>query len=415
MQKLIVSEAGASVYSASETASKELPGVDVSLRGAASIARRLQDPLAELVKVDPKAIGVGQYQHDVDQSRLADSLSDVVEDCVNAVGVDLNSASAELLTHVSGLTPTLASNIVKYRDETGRFKSRSELKKVTRLGPKAFEQSAGFLRIMDGSNALDASSVHPEAYSVVKKIASDTGKDIRKLIGDRIALNDLDPARYTTDQFGLPTIKDIINELEKPGRDPRPEFKTAAFKDGIEKISDLKPDMVLEGVISNVTHFGAFVDIGVHQDGLVHISALADKYVKDPHDVVSAGDVVKVKVVEIDEQRKRIALTMKLQDNAADVTAAATAGGTAGKQGSGKSSRGRGKPEGANRPAAQSQGGGKSSANAARRNSQEKSSSSTGGMGSLGAALLDAKNRHCLLYTSPSPRDRTRSRMPSSA
>ena len=235
--------------------------------------------------------------------------------------------------------------------------------------------------------------MHPEAYSVVKKIASDTGKDIRKLIGDRVALNDLDPSRYTTDQFGLPTIKDIINELEKPGRDPRPEFKTAAFKDGIEKISDLKPDMVLEGVISNVTHFGAFVDIGVHQDGLVHISALADKYVKDPHDVVSAGDVVKVKVVEIDEQRKRIALTMKLQDNAADVTAAAPAGGTAGKQGSGKSSRGRGKPEGANRPAAQSQGGGKSSANAARRNSQEKSSSSTGGMGSLGAALLDAKNR----------------------
>ena len=395
LQKLIVSEAGASVYSASETASKELPGVDVSLRGAASIARRLQDPLAELVKVDPKAIGVGQYQHDVDQSRLADSLSDVVEDCVNAVGVDLNSASAELLTHVSGLTPTLASNIVKYRDETGRFKSRSELKKVTRLGPKAFEQSAGFLRIMDGSNALDASSVHPEAYSVVKKIASDTGKDIRKLIGDRVALNDLDPSRYTTDQFGLPTIKDIINELEKPGRDPRPEFKTAAFKDGIEKISDLKPDMVLEGVISNVTHFGAFVDIGVHQDGLVHISALADKYVKDPHDVVSAGDVVKVKVVEIDEQRKRIALTMKLQDNAADVTAAATAGGagTAGKQGSAKSSRGRGKPEGANRSAAKSQGGAKSSANAARRNSQEKSSSSTGGMGSLGAALLDAKNR----------------------
>ena len=317
LQKIIVSEAGASVYSASETASKEMPDIDVSLRGAASIARRLQDPLAELVKVDPKAIGVGQYQHDVNQIDLASSLDAVVEDCVNAVGVDINSASAELLTHVSGLSTTLAENIITYRDDIGSFKARTELKKVPRLGPKAFEQCAGFLRIMDGSNALDASSVHPEAYPVVKKIVADTGRDVRKLIGDSSALKALDPQRYTDEQFGLPTVQDILKELEKPGRDPRPEFKTATFKDGVEKISDLKPDMILEGVISNVTHFGAFVDIGVHQDGLVHISALADKFVKDPHEVVSTGDVVKVKVVEIDEKRKRIALTMKLADKPA--------------------------------------------------------------------------------------------------
>ncbi len=316
LQKIIVSEAGASVYSASETASKEMPDIDVSLRGAASIARRLQDPLAELVKVDPKAIGVGQYQHDVNQIDLASSLDAVVEDCVNAVGVDINTASAELLTHVSGLTTTLAENIINYRDDIGRFKARTELKKVPRLGPKAFEQCAGFLRIMDGNNALDASAVHPEAYPVVKKIAADTGRDIRKLIGDTGALNKLDPKRYTDEQFGLPTVQDILKELEKPGRDPRPEFKTATFKEGVEKISDLKEEMILEGVISNVTHFGAFVDIGVHQDGLVHISALADKFVKDPHEVVSTGDVVKVKVIEVDEKRKRIALTMKLSDKA---------------------------------------------------------------------------------------------------
>jgi uncharacterized protein len=401
LQKLIVSEAGASVYSASETASKELPGVDVSLRGAASIARRLQDPLAELVKVEPKAIGVGQYQHDVDQTQLANSLNDVVEDCVNAVGVDLNSASAELLAHVSGLSATLAGNIVKYRDEAGRFKSRSELKKVARLGPKAFEQSAGFLRIMDGSNALDASSVHPEAYPVVKKIASDTGRDIRKLIGDTATLNALDPSRYTTEQFGLPTVKDIISELDKPGRDPRPEFKTAAFKDGIEKISDLKPDMVLEGVVSNVTHFGAFVDIGVHQDGLVHISALADKFVKDPHEVVSAGDVVKVRVVEIDEKRKRIALTMKLQDSAA--TNGARNGDSGRTSSSGKGQDGRSGNPGGNPGHASKTSGGKAhrSDSAGKRKSARSHTESSGrqgsrresSMGSLGAALLDARNQ----------------------
>ena len=318
MQKIIVSEAGASVYSASETASREMPDIDVSLRGAASIARRLQDPLAELVKVDPKAIGVGQYQHDVNQVELARSLDAVVEDCVNAVGVDINSASAELLTHVSGLSTTLAQNIISHRDEIGRYKTRTELKKVPRLGPKAFEQCAGFLRVMDGSNALDASGVHPEAYSVVKKIATDTDKDVRKLIGDSDTLKKLDPAAYTDETFGLPTIVDILAELDKPGRDPRPEFKTATFKDGVEKISDLKPDMMLEGVVSNVTHFGAFVDIGVHQDGLVHISMLADKFVKDPHEVVSTGDVVRVKVMEIDAQRKRIALSMKLQEDSRD-------------------------------------------------------------------------------------------------
>lgn len=318
MQKIIVSEAGASVYSASETASREMPDIDVSLRGAASIARRLQDPLAELVKVDPKAIGVGQYQHDVNQTELMRSLDVVVEDCVNAVGVDINSASAELLTHVSGLSETIAKNIISHRDELGRYKTRTELKKVPRLGPKAFEQSAGFLRIMDGSNALDSSGVHPEAYPVVKKIAADTSKDIKKLIGDSDTLKNLDPKKYTDETFGLPTVIDILAELDKPGRDPRPEFKTATFKEGVEKISDLRPDMVLEGVVSNVTHFGAFVDIGVHQDGLVHISALADKFVKDPHEVVSAGDVVKVKVLEIDDKRKRIALTMKLQDTARD-------------------------------------------------------------------------------------------------
>ncbi len=323
LQKIIVSEAGASVYSASETASKEMPDIDVSLRGAASIARRLQDPLAELVKVEPKAIGVGQYQHDVNQINLASSLEAVVQDCVNAVGVDINSASAELLTHVSGLSATLAENIISYRDEIGKFKSRTELKKVPRLGPKAFEQSAGFLRIMDGSNALDASAVHPEAYPVVKKISADTGCDIRKLIGDSSTLKALDPKRYTDEQFGLPTVQDILKELDKPGRDPRPEFKTASFREGVEKISDLTPDMVLEGVVSNVTHFGAFVDIGVHQDGLVHISALSNTFVKDSRDVVAAGDVVKVKVMEVDEKRKRIALTMNLNDSARDQNDAA--------------------------------------------------------------------------------------------
>ncbi len=371
LQKIIVSEAGASVYSASETASKEMPDVDVSIRGAASIARRLQDPLAELVKVDPKAIGVGQYQHDVNQIDLASSLDVVVEDCVNAVGVDINSASAQLLTHVSGLSETLAENIIKFRDDVGRFKTRSELKKVPRLGPKAFEQCAGFLRIMDGSNALDGSAVHPEAYPVVKKIAADTGTDIRKLIGDSETLNKLDPKRYTDEQFGLPTVIDILKELEKPGRDPRPEFKTATFKDGIEKISDLQPDMVLEGVISNVTHFGAFVDIGVHQDGLVHISAITDRFIKDPHEVVSTGDVVKVKVMEIDEKRKRIALTMRLTDNARDAQ---------------NESGGKQKVRGNNNARPQ-----KNQTQQSKPPARNKQADNANSMGSFGAALMDAK------------------------
>ncbi|MCW8931868.1 MAG: RNA-binding transcriptional accessory protein, partial [Gammaproteobacteria bacterium] len=292
LNKMVVSEAGASVYSASELASKEFPELDVSIRGAVSIARRLQDPLAELVKIDPKAIGVGQYQHDVSQTQLTKKLVNIVEDCVNGVGVDLNTASIPLLSQVSGLSRTLAANIVSYRETNGAFKNRRELLKVTRLGDKAFEQSAGFLRVMNGDNPLDNSAVHPEAYPVVEKIISNKHCDIRQLIGDSIFLQSLDPSEYTDEQFGEPTVADIIKELEKPGRDPRPEFKTAEFKEGIEEPKDLKPDMILEGVVTNVTNFGAFVDIGVHQDGLVHISQLADKFVKDPRDVVKAGDVV---------------------------------------------------------------------------------------------------------------------------
>ena len=314
LQKLVVSEAGASVYSASEFASQEFPALDVSLRGAVSIARRLQDPLAELVKIDPKAIGVGQYQHDVSQTQLAHMLDNVVEDCVNAVGVDVNTASVPLLAHVSGLNATLARNIVDFRDQNGAFKTRSQLKKVPRLGDKTFEQAAGFLRIMNGTDPLDASSVHPEAYPVVQRILAATQRDIKSLIGDSVFLKTLAARDFTNEQFGLPTVTDILRELEKPGRDPRPEFKTATFQEGVEKLKDLLPGMVLEGIVTNVTNFGAFVDIGVHQDGLVHISALADKYVKDPHSVVKAGDIVKVKVVEVDEKRKRIALTMRLQD-----------------------------------------------------------------------------------------------------
>ncbi|WP_406732397.1 Tex family protein [Vibrio scophthalmi] len=314
VQKIMVSEAGASVYSASELAAKEFPNMDVSLRGAVSIARRLQDPLAELVKIDPKSIGVGQYQHDVSQSMLAKRLDAVVEDCVNAVGVDVNTASAALLTRVAGLSTTMAQNIVDYRDENGRFEARTTLKKVARLGPKAFEQCAGFLRIMDGKNPLDASSVHPEAYPVVKAIAEKNSKAVKSLIGDTEFLRGLHAVDYTNDSFGLPTVTDIIKELDKPGRDPRPEFKTATFAEGVEKVSDLEVGMVLEGVVSNVANFGAFVDIGVHQDGLVHISALTDRYVADPREVVKAGDIVKVKVMEVDVQRKRIALSMRLND-----------------------------------------------------------------------------------------------------
>jgi uncharacterized protein len=317
LTKVVVSEAGASVYSASELAAKEFPALDVTLRGAVSIARRLQDPLAELVKIDPKSIGVGQYQHDVLQTRLARSLDAVVEDCVNAVGVDVNTASPALLARISGLSSALAEGIVRHRDEHGTFVSRDELKKVPRLGAKTFEQAAGFLRVMQGENPLDASAVHPEAYPVVERILADLKRPARELIGDAATLKKLNPSSYTDERFGLPTVRDILAELEKPGRDPRPEFKTAEFKEGIEEIKDLKPGMILEGTVTNVTNFGAFVDVGVHQDGLVHISMLSNKFVKDPHEIVKAGEVVKVKVLEVDEKRKRIALTMRLEDQAA--------------------------------------------------------------------------------------------------
>ena len=327
LNSIVVSEAGASVYSASEFASRELPDMDVSLRGAVSIARRLQDPLAELVKIDPKSIGVGQYQHDVGQFQLARSLDAVVEDCVNAVGVDVNTASAPLLARVSGLSGSVAQSIVTYRDTHGMFASRVALKKVPRLGDKTFEQAAGFLRVMGGDNPLDASAVHPESYPLVKKILADLNKNIKELIGDSKLLKSLNPGKYADEQFGMPTISDILSELEKPGRDPRPEFTTATFREGIEELKDLKPDMILEGVVTNVAAFGAFVDIGVHQDGLVHISALSNSFVKDPHSVVKAGQVVKVKVLEVDEKRKRIALTMRLTDSAAQASATGGKGG----------------------------------------------------------------------------------------
>jgi uncharacterized protein len=314
LTKVMVSEAGASVYSASAYASQELPGMDVSLRGAVSIARRLQDPLAELVKIDPRSIGVGQYQHDLSEMKLSKSLDAVVEDCVNAVGVDVNTASAPLLTRVSGIGAGLAENIVMHRDANGPFRNRSHIRKVARLGPKAFEQCAGFLRIPDGDDPLDASSVHPESYPVVRRILSTAGTDLRTLIGNTSLLRGLQPTLFVTDTVGLPTVTDIIRELEKPGRDPRPAFTTARFADGVEKIADLEAGMILEGVVTNVAAFGAFVDIGVHQDGLVHVSALSNTFVKDPRDVVKSGDVVKVRVVDVDEARKRISLTMRLED-----------------------------------------------------------------------------------------------------
>ncbi len=314
LTKVRVSEAGASVYSASELAARELPGVDVSLRGGVSIARRLQDPLAELVKIDPKSIGVGQYQHDVSQVKLARSLENVVEDCVNAVGVDLNTASPALLARVSGLTATLAANIVSYRDTHGAFRDRRELLNVSRLGEKTFEQAAGFLRITNGKNPLDASAVHPEAYPVVDRILSTHGRSLKETIGDTHFVARLNAAEYTSEAFGLPTVRDILAELRKPGRDPRPEFKTATFRDGVEDMADLTPGMVLEGMVTNVAAFGAFIDVGVHRDGLVHVSAMSEKFVKDPRSVVKAGDVVKVKVMEIDSRRKRISLTMRLGD-----------------------------------------------------------------------------------------------------
>jgi len=317
LTRIVVSEAGASVYSASELASREFPDLDVSLRGAVSIARRLQDPLAELVRIDPKAIGVGQYQHDVSQPLLARKLDAVVEDCVNAVGADVNTASAPLLARISGLTPTMAGNIVSFRDEHGPFRNRRQILKVPRVGARSFQQAAGFLRIVGGDNPLDASAVHPEAYPVVERIVARTGVPVKELIGKESVLRGLTAEAFADAQFGVPTVKDIFAELEKPGRDPRPAFKTAAFKEGVQAIGDLEPGMVLEGVVTNVANFGAFVDIGVHQDGLVHVSQLADRFVKDPREVVKAGDVVRVKVVEVDLKRRRIALSMKLQERAA--------------------------------------------------------------------------------------------------
>ena len=322
LNKVIVNEAGASVYSASEYAAKEFPDLDVTIRGAISIARRVQDPLAELVKIEPKSIGVGQYQHDVSQTALARSLDAVIEDCVNAVGVDVNTASPALLTRISGLNQTLANNIVEFRNQNGAFKSRDQLRKVPRLGDKTFEQAAGFLRVMGGDNPLDASAVHPESYAVVEKIAHKNNREFRNLMGDSAFLRSLKAAEYIDDKFGLPTVTDIIKELDKPGRDPRPEFKTATFMDGVEDIKHLQAGMILEGTVTNVAAFGAFVDIGVHQDGLVHISALSNKFVKDPREVVKAGDIVKVKVMEVDAARKRIALSMRLDDAPGEKTSA---------------------------------------------------------------------------------------------
>ena len=341
---VVVSESGASVYSASEVAAKEFPDMDVSLRGAVSIARRLQDPLAELVKIDPKSIGVGQYQHDVNQNALAKTLDAVVEDAVNAVGVDVNTASIPLLTRVAGVTSTLAGNIVAYRDENGVFPSRAALKKVPRLGPKAYQQCAGFLRIQGGKDPLDASAVHPEAYPVVRAIATATGLTVAELIGNTRVLHGLNPADFATDEFGVPTVTDIIAELDKPGRDPRPEFTTATFKEGVEKVSDLQPGMILEGTVTNVAAFGAFVDVGVHQDGLVHVSAMSDTFVDDPHTVVRSGQVVKVKVMEVDVDRQRIGLSLRLNDEPGAKGPKKSKGGQAGKKprqqrGNGRSQR----------------------------------------------------------------------------
>lgn len=336
VQKIMVNEAGASIYSASELAAKEFPNLDVTIRGAVSIARRLQDPLAELVKIEPKSIGVGQYQHDVNQTQLARALDATVEDCVNSVGVDLNMASVPLLTRVSGLNTTIANNIVNYRDENGAFTSRKELKKVPRLGEKTFEQAAGFLRIHDAENPLDASSVHPEAYGVVKEIAKQSSRDIKSLIGDGSFLKAVNAAQYATESVGEITVKDILTELEKPGRDPRPEFTFATFLDGVEEIKDLRLNMVLEGVITNVTNFGAFVDVGVHQDGLLHISAMSDTFIKDPREVVKAGDIVKVKVMEVDAQRKRIALSMRMSDDANELADQKTPGERNNRRGNGR-------------------------------------------------------------------------------
>ncbi|MBE9636869.1 Tex-like N-terminal domain-containing protein [Salipiger mangrovisoli] len=376
--KVVVSEAGASVYSASETAAKEFPDLDVSLRGAVSIARRLQDPLAELVKITPQSIGVGQYQHDVDQRKLAQTLEAVVEDAVNAVGVDLNTASAPLLAHVAGLGPSLAQSIVSHRDAAGAFPSRKALLKVAGLGPKAFEQCAGFLRIRDGIEPLDASSVHPEAYGVARKIVAACGRDIRQIMGQPQAFKGLRAEQFVDGAFGLPTVRDILSELEKPGRDPRPDFVTASFTDGVEEITDLRPGMMLEGTVTNVAAFGAFVDIGVHQDGLVHVSQLADRFVKDPHEVVKAGDVVKVRVTEVDVPRKRIGLTMRKDGGGRE--AAQDRRGAPDKAAGGKGSGGRGP-------------GGKSGPRGPMSAGPKGGSGASGGQGALGAALLDAMKK----------------------
>jgi len=387
---VMVSEAGASVYSASELAAKEFPDLDVSLRGAVSIARRLQDPLAELVKIDPKAIGVGQYQHDVSQLQLARGLEVVVEDCVNAVGVDVNTASVALLARVSGLTTTLAENLVEYRDTHGPYPSRAALKKVPRLGDKTFEQAAGFLRIRGGTQPLDASAVHPEAYPVVERLLKQQQRPLGQIIGDQALLQSLNAADYIDERFGEPTVRDILRELEKPGRDPRPEFQTASFRDGVEKPSDLEPGMILEGVVTNVTNFGAFIDVGVHQDGLVHISAMAERFVKDPRDVARSGDVLKVKVMDVDLKRNRIALSLRLQDPLPGEPGADT-----------PARQGKNKPRGVDRQQKRDahQGGREQQQQQQQRKPQQATGSQSqagkpgtgGGLGSLADALLKAQ------------------------
>ncbi|GAB1266021.1 Tex family protein [Aurantivibrio infirmus] len=393
-QKVLVNEAGASVYSASEFAAKEFPDLDVTIRGAISIARRLQDPLAELVKIEPKSIGVGQYQHDVSPTKMSRSLGSVVEDCVNAVGVDVNTASAPLLTRVSGLNGTLANNIVAFRDENGAFSSREQLKSIPRFGDKTFEQAAGFLRVANGSNPLDGSAVHPESYHVVEKIAESNQREIKNLIGDRTFLKSLSANDYISDSIGLPTVIDILSELDKPGRDPRPEFKTAQFKEGVEKLSDLSEGMVLEGTVTNVTHFGAFVDVGVHQDGLVHISALAQQFVKDPRDVVKAGDIVKVKVMEVDVQRKRIGLSMRLDDEPG-ADANTNRGATAGNNDK-RNSKSNQTPR-TERSSKQNQDRGRQNTNPKRNNSNQRGNGGNGNsnnVGTMGALLQQAlKNK----------------------
>ncbi len=382
LKKMVVSEAGASVYSASKLAAKEFPDIDVSIRGAVSIARRLQDPLAELVKIEPRSIGVGQYQHDVSQSQLARGLDAVVEDCVNAVGVDVNTASTALLARVSGLSQTVAGNIVEHRDRNGRFATRRALTKVARLGPKAFEQAAGFLRVVNGDNALDSSAVHPEAYPVVERILAGTGRPLGELIGSRALLRALRPEEFTDERFGVPTVTDIIGELEKPGRDPRPEFKAARFQEGVEEMTDLKAGMRLEGVVTNVTHFGAFVDVGVHQDGLVHISALADHFVKDPREVVRAGDIVKVRVMEVDLERRRIALSMRSGERS-DERSSERSGGRSGDD----AGRAPGRSAGSAPPPAAAKGSG------GKRRPRPPQPEPRGGGGALADAFARAKRR----------------------